>query len=42
MLLQICDKSVGAQKEILIIEHLKWKGNQPQTDDICFLGFKIQ
>jgi PAS domain S-box-containing protein len=42
MLLQINDKDVEAQKEFLIIEHLKWKGNQSQTDDICFLGFKIQ
>jgi PAS domain S-box-containing protein len=42
MLLQINDKDVNEQKDILIKEHLKWKGNLLQTDDICFLGFKIE
>jgi PAS domain S-box-containing protein len=41
LLLQINDKNVNSQKEILIKEHLKWKGSLPQTDDICFVGFKI-
>lgn len=41
LLLQINDKDVNTQKEILIKEHLKWKGNLPQTDDICFVGFKV-
>jgi len=42
MLLQINDKDINEQKEILLKEHLKWKGNQTQTDDICMLGFKIK
>ncbi len=41
MLLQICDKNINEQKDILVQEHLKWKGSQTQTDDICMLGFKI-
>lgn len=41
-LLQINDKDLDTQKDILIKEHLKWKGNQPQTDDICFVGFKVE
>ncbi len=41
ILLQINDKDLDSQKEVLIKEHLKWKGNQTQTDDICFLGFKV-
>lgn len=41
LLLQINDKDINEQKDILIKEHLKWKGNQLQTDDICFIGFKI-
>lgn len=41
MLLQINDMDINTQKEILVKEHLKWKGNQPQTDDICFVGFKV-
>lgn len=41
MLLQINDKDINEQKDILVKEHLKWKGNSSQTDDICFLGFKI-
>lgn len=41
LLLQINDKEVDEQKSILIKEHLKWKGNQTQTDDICFVGFKV-
>ncbi len=41
MLLQINDKDLADQKDILIKEHLKWKGHQSQTDDICLLGFKV-
>ena len=41
LLLQINDKDVNSQKDTLIKEHLKWKGNQSQTDDICFIGFKV-
>lgn len=41
LLLQINDKDINEQKDILVKEHLKWKGNQLQTDDICFVGFKV-
>ncbi len=41
LLLQINDKSVKEQKEILLAEHHKWRGDLSQTDDICFIGFKI-
>lgn len=41
LLLLISDKKVCEQKEILLEQHLKWKGNLPQTDDICLLGFKV-
>lgn len=40
-LLQICDNPVDVQKQILLDDHLKWKGTSSQTDDICLLGFKI-
>ena len=41
ILLQINNEKLDDQKDVLIKEHLKWKGNQSQTDDICFLGFKV-
>lgn len=41
LLLTINSKSAKEQKEILLDEHLKWKGTLTQTDDICFVGFKI-
>jgi PAS domain S-box-containing protein len=40
ILLQINDRTVQEQKQFLIEEHEKWKGNQTQTDDICFMAFK--
>jgi PAS domain S-box-containing protein len=40
-LLMINDKDVNEQKDILLKEHQKWRGNISQTDDICMLGFKI-
>lgn len=42
LLLQINDQDINSQKDQLIKEHLKWKGNMPQTDDICFVGFRVQ
>jgi serine phosphatase RsbU (regulator of sigma subunit) len=41
LLLQINDLPLKEQKENLINAHLKWKGNNSQTDDICFVGFKV-
>jgi ligand-binding sensor domain-containing protein/serine phosphatase RsbU (regulator of sigma subunit)/PAS domain-containing protein len=32
---------VGKQNEILLEEHLSWKGSQGQLDDILVIGFKI-
>ncbi len=40
LLLQINDKDVIEQKQIVWEEHEKWKGNARQTDDICFIAFK--
>jgi PAS domain S-box-containing protein len=40
-LLQINDKPIQEQKEHLVSEHKKWKGHLSQTDDICFLAFKV-
>ena len=41
LLLQINNLSLKDQKDALTAAHLKWKGQQPQTDDICFVGFKV-
>lgn len=41
LLLQINHLSLKEQKDALTSAHLKWKGQQAQTDDICFVGFKV-
>lgn len=41
LLLLISDLPTNKQKKNLIEQHEKWKGNLPQTDDICLLGFKV-
>ncbi|MGZ4088661.1 MAG: PAS domain S-box protein, partial [Bacteroidia bacterium] len=41
LLLQINDKEMQEQKEIMESEHKKWRGNASQTDDICFMAFKV-
>lgn len=41
LLLQINDKDIKEQKQIVLQEHEKWKGGSRQTDDICFIAFKI-
>lgn len=41
LLLLISDKNTEEQKEILLKQHLNWKGQLNQTDDICLLGFKV-
>ncbi len=41
LLLLISDKDPNEQKQILLKQHLNWKGQLNQTDDICLLGFKV-
>ncbi|RMG79053.1 MAG: serine/threonine protein phosphatase, partial [Bacteroidetes bacterium] len=41
LLISICQLPVEEQKEALLKEFEKWKGNYPQTDDICIVGFRI-
>lgn len=41
LLLQINDKEMPEQKAELLASHLDWKGTYPQTDDICFMAFKV-
>ncbi len=41
LLLQVNDKEVAEQREHILNEHLKWKGEISQTDDVCMLGFKV-
>lgn len=41
LLLDISDKPMQEQKEILFLEHEDWKGYYKQIDDILVLGFKI-
>jgi ligand-binding sensor domain-containing protein/serine phosphatase RsbU (regulator of sigma subunit) len=41
LLLEISDKPVQKQKEILDNTLQSWQGDEPQVDDIIILGFKI-
>jgi PAS domain S-box-containing protein len=41
LLLNINDKDLLEQKADLLASHLDWKGTQPQTDDICFIAFRV-
>jgi len=41
LLLLLSDLPTNEQKKNLIEQHTKWKGNLPQTDDICLLGFRV-
>lgn len=41
LLLLISDLPTTEQKKNLIEQHSKWKGNLPQTDDICLIGFRV-
>ncbi|HRD38730.1 MAG TPA: SpoIIE family protein phosphatase [Bacteroidia bacterium] len=41
LLLLISDLPTNEQKKNLLEQHTKWKGNLPQTDDICLLGFRV-
>ncbi|MHC1702476.1 MAG: tetratricopeptide repeat protein [Tenuifilaceae bacterium] len=42
MLLQICDKPMAEQKEIIQKAHLDWKGEHDQVDDILVMGVRVQ
>lgn len=41
LLLLVSDLPTNEQKKNLIEQHTKWRGNLPQTDDICLLGFRV-
>jgi len=41
LLLSIQDKSMEDQREILLDEFNKWKGNIEQIDDVCVIGVRI-
>ncbi|MFO7829128.1 MAG: tetratricopeptide repeat protein [Bacteroidales bacterium] len=41
LLLEIHDKSIEEQKQILFESFINWKCDQPQVDDVLVLGFKI-
>jgi CheY-like chemotaxis protein len=41
VLLEIHNKPMHHQKEILLKEFTDWKGNFPQIDDVLVIGFKI-
>lgn len=41
-LLEIEDMEIKEQKEYLWKEHIDWKGNGTQTDDICMIGFTLK
>ncbi len=41
LLLEISEKTMKVQKELLEKEHLEWKRNQDQTDDILVIGMEI-
>jgi len=42
MLLQIWNKPMDEQKEIIQKAHLDWKGNHEQVDDILVMGVRVQ
>ncbi len=41
LLLEIYDKPVATQKELIAIAHNKWKGSHEQVDDVCVIGLRI-
>jgi len=41
MLLQIWDKPMDEQKEIILNAHLDWKGDHDQVDDILVMGVRV-
>jgi serine phosphatase RsbU (regulator of sigma subunit) len=41
LLLDIHQKDMEVQREILEKVHIDWKGNLSQVDDICIVGIKI-
>jgi serine phosphatase RsbU (regulator of sigma subunit) len=41
LLVQVSDKPMKEQEQIIFQKHLEWKGNLEQVDDILIIGFKI-
>ncbi|HKL07556.1 MAG TPA: tetratricopeptide repeat protein [Bacteroidales bacterium] len=41
LLLEIHEKNIQEQKQILYESFINWKGKQPQVDDVLVIGFKI-
>ena len=41
LLLNVSTQALAHQKQILQENHLKWKGDLEQVDDICIIGIKI-
>ncbi len=41
LLVSLSNKSMGAQKEALENNFIKWKGDLEQIDDVCVIGLKI-
>lgn len=35
------NQSMESQRDLLLNTHIAWKGHEPQTDDIVFLGLKV-
>jgi serine phosphatase RsbU (regulator of sigma subunit)/Tfp pilus assembly protein PilF len=41
LLLTLCDKEMGIQKNILEKEFNNWKGSLEQVDDVCIIGVRL-
>ncbi len=41
LFLEVSDKPAHQQKQIIIEKFYKWKGNEPQMDDVTILGIRI-
>ncbi|MDC0584675.1 tetratricopeptide repeat protein, partial [Bacteroidales bacterium] len=41
ILIEISDKPLSEQKEIILQQYLNWRGNNDQTDDIILMGIHI-
>ena len=41
LLLDIEDKEMDAQKDILDVEFERWKGSMEQVDDVCIIGLRV-
>ena len=41
LLTAICDQPLEAQRKRVETEFYRWKGNEPQTDDVLIIGLRI-